>query len=487
MNRRQLLAGLGTVAAGASLSVLTPRGITAPFDGTLSDLAARLRSASREGALSIATSAIANGASREALLGAIFLAGVQDIRPRPHGILHSVMMVESAFQLSESMRSPRESWHPVLFNLDDFKRSQERDRDEDGDYQMKPLTVFPAKSGAAGFRALEESLVARDPDRAERAVVALAPHIDVGTFFEWLRPFSARCYAFIGHKIIYAMQVERVIRRIGWPGAEPALRSLMRTLLVDSNPASFERNSELAADLPEDWQAGSRNPARAHQLWRSLRRAEPKRAPSVTCEALRDGVSATDAFDALALLGSEIFHHRPGRRSADGRSALLPVHGLTVANAFRSSFLQSEHDATRRVLLLQASAWVTSLRDDLGPMVGLDLDGPSLGSAETEDDVDAPSVLRSGSPDRVFSVLQSNTDAAPEIMSSLTSSLARNGREHHQHKYAAAVLEECHRVAPDLRAYLIAPAADYLAHPADEPTELYLRSELALEKAGIPR
>ncbi len=71
------------------------------------------------------------------MLGAIFLCGVRDIRPRPYGILHAVMMVESSFQLSES--APREeTWLPVLWNLDDLKIAQAEDRVEAGDWTLSP-------------------------------------------------------------------------------------------------------------------------------------------------------------------------------------------------------------------------------------------------------------------------------------------------------------------------------------------------------------
>jgi hypothetical protein len=63
--------------------------------------------------------------------------------------------------------------------------------------------------------------------------------------------------------------------------------------------------------------------------------------------------------------------------------------------------------------------------------------------------------------------------------------LARAGREHHQHKLAAALGEEAGRVAPRLRSRLLAPAVDYLANPKDGETDVFRRAERLLDAAGV--
>ena len=70
-------------------------------------------------------------------------------------------------------------------------------------------------------------------------------------------------------------------------------------------------------------------------------------------------------------------------------------------------------------------------------------------------------------------------------MARLRSRISRRGQEHHQHKYAAAVEEESRLVHPRWASRLLAPAVDYLAHPADTETEIYRRSSRALQKAGV--
>ena len=74
-----------------------------------------------------------------ALLGALLLAGVRNIQPRPSGgfKFHAVLVVNSAHLAS--MASPdQERWLPIFWALDEFKSSQARDTKE-GDWTMQPV------------------------------------------------------------------------------------------------------------------------------------------------------------------------------------------------------------------------------------------------------------------------------------------------------------------------------------------------------------
>jgi hypothetical protein len=71
----------------------------------------------------------------------------------------------------------------------------------------------------------------------------------------------------------------------------------------------------------------------------------------------------------------------------------------------------------------------------------------------------------------------------PDV-ATLVRELALKGVEHHQHKYAAAILDE-HRVADPLWApLLLTGALPYLPGEPDEPTDIGARAERALKKLG---
>jgi hypothetical protein len=481
-DRREALVRLGLAMAAVLCS---PRGSrargSARADGEVALLAARIRDASRDGAWDAAGQAIRGGASPETLLGAVFLAGVEDIRPRPHGILHAAMMAESACQLADAGSSRRAAWHPALFNLDDLKTAQEEDRAEWGDYRMKPLASAPRGTPEAARRELVAALDAFDPERAERAAAALAALVDAESCFELLRPVSVRCHAFIGHKAIYAVQVERMLRRVGWEHAEPALRSLVLAMLVGRETEGYERALDLSRGLPPLALARGGD---AEDLFRALRAASPAEAQGAMAAALRAGLGAPAAWDAVLLVGADVFQRRPGRRSADGRGALLPVHAVTVASALRSSFEAARDDVTKRLLLLQAAAWVARVRDALGQIVGLSMEGPSLAAASARPPT-LDAAVESASPALAMAFLERDASGSAALVGRMRGTLARAGREHHQHKLAAALGEEAGRVAPGLRPRLVAPAVDYLANPRDADTDVFRRAERLLDAAEV--
>ena len=448
-------------------------------------LAFQLRDAEHEAAFELAGAAIRSGTSYDQLLGAVFLAGAHDIRPRPHGILHAVMMVESSFQLAEKS-SASEAWHFALWNLDDLKRAQERDRLEDGDWKLPPAPERIPREPERARSELVAAVEAADVERADAAVVGLVANHRHAEAFEALWPLMARCYAFIGHKMIYAAQVERVLRRIGWEYAEPALRSLVMSALVDRDTDAFDLVQERIADLPADWAARSATAEQSALLAGELRAASPEQAPGVLIRAIRSGCGPQNAWDAMRLLASEIFLARPGRRAATGRNALLPVHAVTVVNAMGHAFRTTTKESTQRFLLLQSAAWLAALRDDLGEMVGLELGEQPI--AELGADAQAPSiedVFQSASPELACSRLKAHPDEIGTHADRLRRSLPRRAIEHHQHKYAAAIFEECRLADTRWQANLLAAAIDYLAHPDDDATELYRGFERLLSEAGV--
>jgi hypothetical protein len=485
-DRREAIVRLGLAAA--AVLVEKRLGRTAPAAAGAPEilgLSTRIRDASRDGAWEAAAGAIRAGASPRTLLGAVFLAGVEDIRPRPHGILHAVMMVESACQLSDAAAgAARAAWHPALFNLDDLKTAQESDRREWDDYRMRPLPAAAHASADAARREFVQAMESFDPERAERAAAALAVQVGAAEFFEALRPFTARCYAFIGHKAIYAAQVESALGRIGWAHAEPAVRSLVLALLVGRETAGYDRARDLARALPVSVPGAGRGDGRADDLLAALRAAAPAAAAEAVAAALRAGLGAETAWDAIVLLGAEVFQRRPGRRAADGGGALLPVHAVTVPGALRRSFTATGDEATRALLLLQAASWTARLRDDLGRLVGLSPGGQPL-AAEGSGRATLDDALESASPGRALAYLEREPQGAAVLLARMRASLARRGREHHQHKLAAALAEEAARVHPSKRPLLLAPAVDYLANPADADTDVFRRAERALDAAGV--
>lgn len=479
LTRREALASL--VAAPALLAL-------GRQDGNLGPLAEQLRACTRDGALDVAAKAIRAGADVKAMLGATFQAGVYDVRPRHvGGKLHAVMVVESVFRLAAAT-DRQSAWLLALWNLDDFKRCQELDRQE-GDWVMPPRPTVSLAGEAVARREFLAAMDAWDDERADRALVGLIPSQTLESMFEILWPLAARSYVNIGHKMIYAVQTRRVLERLGWGSAEPALRSLVHALLHQPSGREedvFQHSREIAASLPGRLPEGMEDPAHGRGILAELRALDSLSAQKRVTRALGEGVGAGTVWDALRAWASELFLRRLKSQPANDRAALLPVHSVTVINALGYAWRTTRSEATRRLLLLQAAGWLPRLRDDLIAIVGL---GPpsrvidDLGRGVDERDVPVD-LLQNPTPDAMRVRLRD-----PRRLSAyepaLIAHLARKAVEDHQHKYAAAIFEESRLVHASWAPSLLACAVPYLPGKAEAETEVCRRSLRAMAKAGV--
>lgn len=478
--RRAFVVRLGVAS---SALMLPGRGASAAFslDPSAPDsLAGAFRRVSPDEALDLAARAIARGATREAIFGAIFSAGVADIRPRPVGnVLHSVMMVESALVVTHGA-GPRDTWLAALWTLDDFKNGQQRDAHR-GDWELGPAPASTLDAAAAR-RELTEALESYTPDRAERAVVALMARAGGEACFELLWPYAARSLRDAGHRIIYAAQVERAVRRLGPRFSEAALRSLVLGLAGDGDgdhTAAFARSRGLASQLPAAWLAGAEAPEKSREVLRALRGRSPVASQDAVLEAFRSGLGPQTVWDGLRLYAAELMLLRPARRN------VFPVHTLTEMEAFGHAFARSRGEPARRLLTLQAGAWLASVRDVVVRNNGAYAEGPGIDAPVEVVASQIGEAVESRSPARVSAALELDPARQSAYLARLRGDLIPRADQNHQYKLAAAVIEEARRIHPRWRARVLATAVDYLPAATEATTNVHTRSLAALKRAGV--
>ncbi len=485
--RRVFLASLAAGAAGAMIPwSRIPARVPGPRS-EIADLAARMRAIPRDACFDLTAEAIRSGTDLASYLGAVFLAGVHDVKPRHvGGKLHAVMVVESMFRLADG--APRdEAWLLACWNLDDFKRSQDQDRRE-GDWTLPapPSVSFPDE--AAARREFHAAMEAWDSERADRAVTGLLPFHDRESFFDVIRPYAARSYVNIGHKIIYAVQIDRVLGRIGWHEAQPAVRSLVYGLL-HTDPGrmtdTWDRAVEIAPRIPETWLDGRESPARSAEVLAVLKGATPEGAQDAVVIALKEGLGPATIWDGIRLCASEFFLARARSRPARHRGALLPVHAVTEMQAMGAAWRAERDGMTKRCILLQAAAWLPMLRDDLKRRDCLAPEGADLMKLAHAPGEEPPGLEQATDPATALAFLDQGERNAGAWIARRRALLARRGVEHHQHKYAAAMVEEAALAHPRWASRLLAPAVPYLPTPDDEETEVARRARAALRSAGV--
>src|SRR5881409_1201351 len=154
LSRRELLHGItGTLAAplllGRADAQVTPDIVR--FRPEIEPLVALIERTPREKCAALAVEQLRRGVSYRQLLGALFLAGIRNINPRPPGFaLHCVFVIHAAHLIS--LEAPADArLLPLFYALDDFKAAQDRDaKAKGGDYTMPAMRgTLPSAAHAA--------------------------------------------------------------------------------------------------------------------------------------------------------------------------------------------------------------------------------------------------------------------------------------------------------------------------------------------------
>ncbi len=327
--------------------------------------------------------------------------------------------------------------------------------DSDRDWEERPPASGRSSTLEDDAVALTSALEDWDAPRADRALCALAGRIPLPSLFELLRPYSGRCFAGIGHKLLYAVQLERLLERIDAPVKTQTLRSLVRCLVhpdMERDTSGYLRARDLASELPTDWEERTADPAAATRFAESMKELGPKAAQENVVRRIQNGAGSETAWNALRLLATDIFL----RRVPAGRRRHLPVHTVTELNAFDTSRRRTADPELRALLLLQASGWLAQL-------------------VEVSDERWSPMKMDGG----LFTSAPEDHAPMPDV-----TTLLRTVNQDHQIKYAAAAREEAARGPAAFRTRILCAGDDYLPAPDTDPTERYTRAVRTWKQSG---
>src|SRR5579885_114719 len=307
------------------------------------------------------------GASYQQVLSALLLSGVRRIRPRPVGFeFHCVLVVNSA-HLAALASADKDRWLPLLWALDNFKRSQEIKRDKgDGDWVLPAVAEGKLPPAHQAKKRFLEAMEAWDEEGADQAIVPWVRSAGAAEVIEVLWRYGMRDFRDIGHKAIYTANTWRVMQTVGWRHAEPVMRSLAYALLEHDRKAGNPAKSDLEPDRPwrenarrvkqikDGWRYGKVDPKAAADLLACLRTAKPSEASEKVVDLLNRGVSPASIWDGLFLTCGEILMRRPG---------IGGLHTVTTMNALHYAFTASGNDETRRLAMLQGAAFLPMFRE----------------------------------------------------------------------------------------------------------------------------
>jgi hypothetical protein len=481
------LAELGPVsAAEAALDSKTVR-----FGSDIEPLVRLLEETSRERLLEEVAARVRAGLSYREVLGALLLAGVRNVQPRPQvGFkFHAVLVVNSAHLASIS--SPdSDRWLPIFWALDYFKSAQAEDERE-GNWTMAPVSEGAVPPADKAEKMLTDAMDRWDEQAADAAVAGLARTAGANQLFELFSRYGARDFRSIGHKAIFVANSWRTLQCIGWQYAEPVLRSLAYALLNhqgEPNPSqsdlaadrSWRRNEELAAKMRAGWPTGQPSSEATAEMLATLRDGSDADASSNVVELLNRGVAPQSIYDALFAGAGELLMRQPG---------IVALHAVTTTNAMHYAFQMVASDQTRRMLVLQNAAFLPLFREAMR--------GRGTVGTLRVDEL-APAAIDSEGPAAIgeifHEVSQNRTDASRKVLAYLSRPGARphelidaarrliflKGDNSHDYKFSSAVLEDYFHVSPAWRNQFLATGMYNLRGAGDADNELVKRTRAAL-------
>jgi hypothetical protein len=324
-------------------------------------------------------------------------------------------------------------------------------------------------------------------------VVALVRNAGAAEILETLWRYAARDFRDIGHKAIYTANSWRTLQAIGWRHAEPVLRSLAYALLEHEgdNPARrdaepdrpWRENLERAGRIRGDWKQGTVTKEATTDFLNTMRAASASEICDHVVELLNKGVNPASLWDGIFLRAGELIMQQPG---------IVGIHCVTSVNALHYGYEATGNDETRRLLLLQAPAFLALFRKAMAGRGKLreEMHIDTLQKADVKAGPEAiPEILADVSKDRVTAArktlaLLENPAVKPEaLLTAARRLIFSKGSDSHDYKFSSAALEDCYNATAPWQARYLATSMFNLKGSGDRDNGLIERARAALGKA----
>jgi hypothetical protein len=460
----------------------------APVQADLEPLVRLIEDTPRNRLLEDVGTRIRNGANYQQILGAVMLAGVRGIQPRPVGFkFHAVLVVNSA-HLASLAAQDRDRWLPLFWAIDNFKSSQATNAQQ-GDWRMAPIPDDRLPAAETALRDFRSAMDNWEPENADRSVAMLARIGTLNEVYEMFWRYGARDFRDIGHKAIFVANSYRALTTIGWRHAEPILRSLAFALQDherDPNPAQNDN----AADRPgrdnlrrltrirADWQRGRVAPEAVTELLATLRTANPGDAAEAVVAKLNERIDPSCVWDACFLTAGELLMKQPG---------IVGLHTVTSVNALAFGYQTTANDETRRLLMLQAASFLTMFRQRMNNLPATPridtlevMDVPARGQTAIDEIFTTVSTNKIAAARRTLALLQNEREQLAPLMATARRLIFAKGTDSHDYKFSSAALEDFYNVSPAWRDRYLAACVVWLKGSAGNDSPVLQRTRAAL-------
>ncbi len=439
----------------------------------------------RDKLLEVIATRVKDGLDYQRLLAALCLAGIRNVQPRPSvGFkFHAVLVVNSA-HLASLASAPQDRWLPIFWALDEFKKSQARDVEE-GNWTMSSVDEGRLPSPENAITSFHEAMQQWDESKADVAAASVARSLGANQTLDLFAQFVARDFRSIGHKPIYLANSWRTLQTIGWRHAEPVLRSLAYAALNHSgeaNPSesdlkpdqSWRYHETIVDSIGAGWSVGKVDDGATTELLTALRGEGPREVADLVVQQLNRGISPISIFDAIHTGAAELLLRQSG---------IVALHAATTSNAMRFLFDNVGDDRTRRLLILQAAAFLPQFREGMRERGRVSdvkiverLNEPRQDSSEVTLETILAAIRRNttGAAELTAQWLAQGND--PRLLLDATRRLIFfKGNDSHDYKFSSAVLEDYHLVSPNWRNHFLAGSTSQLRGSQESDNGLIAR------------
>ncbi len=437
---------------------------------------------------------IRGGTGYQPILAALMLAGVRGIRPRPVGFkFHAVLVVNSA-HLAAQNGQDRERWLPLFWALDNFKSSQERNRQE-GDWRMPPLADnrVPATRTAA-INAFRDAMESWNEDAADRAVAGFARACSINEVYElFWRTAPATSATSATRPSSPPTRIARCKRSAGGTASRSSARwhtpcwSTREAIRPSATPTRIAHGARTCAAPTPSAPIGRR----------VSHRPMPRRRCSTCCGRAHSARRATRSSPGSTRASAP---RRYGMRASCCAGELLMrqpgivgLHTLTATNALHFGYETSATDSTRRMLLLQAAAFLPMFRRAMTGRGRVGNARVDTLEAAAPDEAQAPRAIdevfadigrgnRMAAARKTLSLLNAHPDLTQPLLNRARQFVFTKGHDAHDYKFSSAVLEDFFHVAPAWRNRFLASSMFWLRGSGGPDSPVLQRTRQALAR-----
>jgi hypothetical protein len=508
MNRREFVAGAAALGAVGGLGDFGFLGNLPPLSAAqvqvnpnlvqlnadIEPVVRFIETTARNQLIEQAANRVRNGTlTYQQLLAALLLAGVRNIKPRPVGYqFHAVLVINSAHLASIAAQN-QDRWLPLFWALDYFKEAEQIAHNQNT-WHMQPLNAANLPAAHQARQRFIDAMDNWDEEAADSAIAAFVRAAGASEVIELFWRYGARDFRDIGHKAIFVANSWRALQTIGWRHAEPVMRSLAFALLQHEggNPAQrtdfrdqdFRDNVNRANQFRQNWQTGQPNQTAVTEFLATLRTATTANCCQQVVQKINNNVHPSSLWDALFLFAGEELMRRPN---------IVGLHAVTSTNALHQGYLLSANDQTRRLMLLQAAAFLVLFRQqqaNQGEVVNdlrintLEPMNPTAAGAGAITEILADiSTDRVRAARKTLGLLQqaaTATERAQLLMAGARRLIFNKGNNSHDYKFSSAALEDFYHATPAWRQRFLATAMFNLRGTGHDDNALIQRARQAL-------